>query len=307
MAKLVSHFRDLSSEGALAGCAFLIDRYRDDLPWSSSDTETWVGVVEGDGTARLIRGERAWYTDVWCSPTGCVYLTVGDDVLIGTKQSDGTYAWNSRALGFRAWGVWGFSDELFYVWGFDGRQQVVARIADTAVRLIPVSGPVVSMSGVSEDVLYLGGEHGLLARYDGHGFAQIPVHERASFNRVVVLSDQLIYASTRAGAVWEGSVHGMSALPVGPGDMLGVASCAGALYCANEWGGLYQLASHQWQPIATPARIRKVWGGESLVMLGNNDLLETRNLTDFIRVERATLEAVYGTVNFDRTPSPWLR
>ncbi len=307
--KRVSHFRDLSGR-ALSGCAFLIDRYRDDLPWSASDTETWVGVVDKIGNARLIRGEVAWYTDVWTSESGCVYLTSERSLIIGTPGTSsgaGAYQWSTLALPFRAWGGWGFSDQLFYAWGFDGRQQQVARIAAGAITTTVVPGPVVSMSGTSPDLLYVAGETGLLARWDGHAFVQVSVQETASFNRVVVLSEHEIYASTRNGAVWHGSVHGLSRMPAAiAGGAMGVTKFAGALYAASETDGLRKLDGTQWVDAKAPQAIRKVWGDRTLFALGDQHLIETSDAKDYNVIALASLHSVFDPVVLTGASRLWL-
>lgn len=301
---LVSQFRDVSGP-QLYGCAFLVDRVSD-ADHDAEDGETWVGIVDDKGVVRTIRGERAWYTDIWQSPSRAIYLCCERTLIVGTPQADSRYQWETRALPFRAWGVWGLSDALFFAWGFDGKQQVVARIEGEQVTVLAAGGSIVAMDGCSPDLIYAVGEDGLVLRLDGDVIHRIPVHERASFNCVEVRSDASVIASTRSGQVWQGSVHGLSPLLPGYSAMNAVATWNGDVIAASDPDGLHRFDRTQWDPIATPDQPIDVYAKETLVLTGPKVLADTTDLATFRTASIDKVKATYKGMRLHGSQTLWL-
>lgn len=102
-------------------------------------------------------------------------------------------------------------------------------------------GYVVSMHGISPDLIYAVGRGGLVARWDGRRWNKCVTHSTAMLSAVFVASPDEIYAVGAGGAMLEGSSSGWKQLLTGPGPMFGVAKFKGDVWVGAADHGLMKL------------------------------------------------------------------
>lgn len=205
---------ELGAASGLSKDEFHYLAYRYDAAWGLKvDTaESWLLQTTATDTHALI-SRAGWITALWRSQAGRVYAT---DVLSKVYYNRDPHL---RAAQFDIFdvdgtlsGVWGLHDELVWVWGRRGDQGVLHRWNGSGFTEEEAPGRIVSMHGISPDLVFAVGYDGLIARWDGTRWQRMQSPTTGTLSSVFVASPEEVYACGPAKVLLEGSIHGWSEL-----------------------------------------------------------------------------------------------
>jgi hypothetical protein len=223
-------------------CHFLAMRFNEKWGFKPDVGETWVGQMVDDETYMLYGG-LGWFTGLWRSPTGKVFVSAADDEIHMNPDPEPRAApWRVEALRGTLTGVWGLSDDLVFTWGVLSTGPVVYRYDGSAWSSVPPPpGEIMRMHGCAPDLIYAVGSHGLIARFDGTGWTRLPSPTGAGLSDVFVASEDEMYAVGPGRQLLRGSVHGWTELMEGPAPMFGVVRWNGEVWVGASEAGLMKL------------------------------------------------------------------
>lgn len=234
-------------------------------------------------------------TGIWRSPAGTVYATDADmgglyvfqDIMDTNRPSD-----RVKLNGVTPEGVWGLSDDCVFVWGtrMDADRKKtypVFRFDGSAWNeLAPLPHPTNRIHGVSPDVIYACGWHGMIAKWNGGGWQEFPAPTREIVTGIHVESHDELYAVTNDGQLLEGSASGWdysASNPLGATPFSSVAKFAGEVFvAANELGLMRRVsgggALEVFKPKVTGVHME---ARESLIVTCDNIVAGTFDGQDF--------------------------
>jgi hypothetical protein len=242
-------------------CAFLAIRYDADTGYRPGDGESWICVNDyrdgGRGTL-VTNGTAAWYTRLWSTLEGSVYVARHDGWVIRNRNihaPDALSRWeNDRIEGRILEGVFGIDDAAVFVWGHDPRARAGRPFPESDVfrwdgqRWSPMPGPgfqILAMHGTSATDLWVGGPRGAVARWDGGRWTQIQSRHDELINAIWAAAPDEVYATTTRGTILEGSASGMLPIATLPGaELQGDVSCV-AKWKGELWVGSPRLGLHR--------------------------------------------------------------
>jgi hypothetical protein len=235
---------------SLNDCAFLVMRYDPEVGSSPSTSDSWIGRIEGDQT-RVGWGVAEWLTDLWYSESRTIYVCSSKGRLsIGVNAGKTAQDWKSEQKRGALMGIWGLDDSFVLAWGDLGEDGVMFRWDGQMWRDMPSPGVrVLSVHGVSQDLIYAVGDGGLIARWDGKRWNRIPSPTGETLTSVFVVSDKEMYAVSAGRHLFDGSVHGWAEAAEGPGPLFGVAKFAGQLWVGAGQHGLLKRDQNQLIPV----------------------------------------------------------
>lgn len=167
-------------------CAYLTMRYDADYGYRPGDGETWIvanDVEEDPETRQVIRGRTfiacgtdAWYTRLWSTLAGSIYVARHDGWIIRNPDvfgPDAVSSWKYDQIEDRTLlGVFGIDDSTVFVWGHDPRARAGGPYPASDIfrwdgqRWNPMPGPgfhITAMHGTAADDLWVGGPRGVPA------------------------------------------------------------------------------------------------------------------------------------------------
>lgn len=283
----------------LEGCVVTLTRYDDAMPFHWDECETWFAVVR-DKKLRLLYGEADWYKDLFKSKSGRLY-SVGRGLLVGTPRDDGGYDFQTYECPVSGVTVFTLDDRFVFVAGHHSikHPHVIARLDLTTGKhdLYDLPRIVDRVRGCAPDTVYGVGEKGLVVRFDGTQFVQVPVDEADRFNSLLIVSEREMIASTMGGNIWDGSVNGWSRRAQGPGTMYMTARIGGDLYCGTEAFGIHKLVDHTTEQVNLKHQFRDIVAGDQCALLGSNEqLAETTTFKKLKRVHAKDLKPLIDTI-----------
>jgi hypothetical protein len=235
-------------------------RFPDDVGPISTESDFWILINEpmdgGRGTmTHAFWSFRSFVTGIWRSPAGRVYATDADlgglyvfhDIMDTSRPSD-----KVKLDDITPEGIWGLSDDCIFVWGtrMDAQRQksypVFKYDGTTWRELPPLPHPTNAIHGVSPDVIYAVGWHGMVAKWNGGVWQEFPVPTREIVTDVHVESFDELYAVTNNGELLEGSASGWDhagSNPLGATPFSSVAKFKGEVYIGANDVGLMKRAS----------------------------------------------------------------
>jgi hypothetical protein len=227
-----------ASGPAFSDCCFLGQRYEAETGYKPYEAECWICGVEvnpkGGYTVHAYRGSTAWFTGLWRSPAGRLYvcdaegrITMNSDL----KTDYGKGTWEEHKTGDALFGMWGLDDNTVFAWGSRIKDHPVYRFDGKAWSEIANPGfKIESMHGIASDFVYAVGHDGGIARFDGKSWQRFPAPSPEQLTSVFVAGPDEMYAVGAAGSVLEGSAHGWGKIGEGPG-------LPGPLQCVAKFKG----------------------------------------------------------------------
>jgi hypothetical protein len=166
-----------------------------------------------------------------------------------TSLADGKnpHAWETLKIDLQPIGLFAFPDGTLYAWGRKGEKTALRRFDATSKKFkaLPSPGAMFELSGTTPDRLWAAGEKGLLARWDGKKWSEIPIKTKSNFTGLTVVSDNEIWATTEAGGLFEGSRDGWTLRARSPREgepLFDAARWNGSVWVAGGEAGLLRLS-----------------------------------------------------------------
>lgn len=158
-------------------------------------------------TISLLLKKEGWYTDLWRSPTGHVFVTDANGFIQHRAGDSGS--WATESVGGMMVGVWGLDDQHLFAWGLRGDRDFMMRWDGQAWSEMPSpQGGVVAVHGSRPDLLVAVGDAGLIARWDGSAWTSMSAPSDEPLRSVFVVGDDEMYACGNRGGLVQGTVHG---------------------------------------------------------------------------------------------------
>lgn len=267
--------------------------------------DSWLVSFEGQTVATHLK-KAGWYTDVWRSAGGRVYVTDADGFVQHGAATVSATTWDAHSLPATLQGIWGLDDEHVYAWGLGPRNQsVLFRWDGSAWRDMPSPDPerrVLAMHGVRDDLVMAVGTHGLIARWNGSAWQTLAAPAAVGLGSVFVESDDEMYACGQDGVLVQGSVHGWQEVIRGDDPLIGVVKWAGDVWVAT-WGelGLAKLSGDRLESVKPKLQLIQLVASEELVYLSLEKLGSTPDGQSF----RSQNVAAIARAITDPQPEGW--
>ena len=278
-------------------CCFIGHRFVEEWGFKPDTGESWVlhasppAAGEEEGQVTLLFGVAGWFTGLWRSPAGWVYVAdaAGKVHLQRDVARHGTDPdrWEEFTFDAVMLGVWGLNDQFVLAWGKIGKEGRMYRWDGARWSAMPAPGPHVhSVHGIAPDVIYAAGADGLLARWDGTAWHRIVVPTPEDLTAVFAASEDEAYAVGNAGVVLGGSTHGWGKIAQGPGPLHGVAKFKGELWIGAGELGLLRRHGNTRRLVKAKANIHahEFEAREQLVMSCPGKICGTEDGKDFSSV-----------------------
>ncbi|WP_342378043.1 hypothetical protein NVS55_01775 [Myxococcus stipitatus] len=246
-----------ASGPTLDACAFLGQRYDEERGYKPFEGECWLmSIRPGDGTdlrAMSHLGSTGWFTRLWRSPSGAVFISSTTDSAVifhPDLHGDPDLEFETMKLGAPLNGVWGLDDNFVLAWGstFEGARHVFRYDGKKWKELPAPEFEVRAMHGLAPDFVYAVGVGGGVARWNGKAWKTFPAPTDEVLNSVFVADEDELYATGGAGSLLEGSAHGWGRIAEGPVPgmpLLGVAKWKKGLWVAAGQFGLFKRVGSQ--------------------------------------------------------------
>jgi hypothetical protein len=235
-----------ASGPSIADAAFLAQRHDADQGFIPEQSECWIMAVRsatGKGDAselRAVGGTLGWYTGLWRSPSGRVYVTSSSGQVVSNPNLWDTQAqWDDNQLGPPLVGVWGIDDRCVFAWGATWQKEYkVFRFDGTRWSELPTPGfDVRAMHGIAPDLVHAVGIGGRIARWDGGRWTEPSSPVGENLTSVFVAGPDEIYATGAAGSLLEGSAHGWGVITTLATGGVGLPLHAVAKWRGDLWIG----------------------------------------------------------------------
>lgn len=246
---------------------------------------------------------RGWFTSLWRSPAGCVYVSdIASRVHVNTDLRPGVAPWRMDTLPGALSGVWGVDDSCVFVWGSRGQDNVMYQWNGTTWNNIDSPGRVVGMGGLTPDLAYAVGNDGLIARWDGKRWTSVPSPTRSVLSAVFVASADEMYAVGAGRRLLEGSVHGWTEVCEGPSPMFGVAKFRGEVWVGASDAGLMKRDGNTLVAVKPNILADRLEVHDTLLISSPGMIVGTPDGNNFLAIKAASV-----IENVSQTPPAWVK
>jgi hypothetical protein len=225
-------------------CHFICLRYPEKWGFKPEHGESWV-FRAGGGMVHSLYGGRGWFTGLWRSPKGCVYVT---DSVLGVHICQDARPPNPpfkvHKLDATLAGVWGLDDENVFAWGIQRNAPVLFRWDGSAWSDMPSPGDVVAMHGTTPKLLYAVGAGGLIAHWNGRAWKRSESPTKSVLSAVFVAAADEVYAvstTRQGGELLRRDKKKFAEVCRGPGPLYGVAKFREDVWVGAGSHGLMKL------------------------------------------------------------------
>jgi hypothetical protein len=270
-----------ASGPSVEGCHFLALRFDERWGFKPDTGETFVLQRVGT-TAHLLYGGLGWYTGLWRSPRGSVYVAASNgEVHVKLDPEPTAGEWRVDRVAGTLAGIWGLDDKSIFTWGLRGSSTVVYRFDGTSWKEVPSPGEIVGMHGISPDLVYAVGRDGLVARWGGKSWTKVASPARGVLSAVFVAAEDEMYAVGPNTQLLQGSLYGWSEVLEGPGPMFGVAKWRGEVWVGAAEHGLMKLAGAKLVPVKPNIKAEKLDAREDLLVSSPQAIVGTSDAASF--------------------------
>jgi len=195
-----------ASGASVDDCSFVAHRYREaDGCFKPAQGESFVCSVT-EGRARVEFGGPGWITGLWRAPGGTLYAC---DAAGRVFVRAGLYGpWQHVDLPGTLLGVWGLDAAQVWVWGTRGEHGVMYRFDGAGWAEVESPGHVVALHGTERDLLFAVGHQGLIARWNGVAWQRMASPVCETLHGVFAVSKEEAFAVGPSGVCLDGSEHG---------------------------------------------------------------------------------------------------
>ena len=237
------------------------------------------------GRVEVLYGKAGWLTGLWRSETGKVHVTdIGNHIYFNPDPAPRAAPFQNFPVKGAMTGVWGLNDDTVFAWGQSGGQPVMYRWNGGGWDpMDPPPGRVIAMHGIAPDMIYAVGTEGLIARWDGSAWQQVPCPVRTTLSAVFVASEDEMYACGEGKSLLSGSVHGWSEILTHDMALRGVVKWHGDVWLgAGGDLGLCKLDGNKLVSIKPNIQPLCIDARGSLLITGNGYVVETTDGANFM-------------------------
>jgi hypothetical protein len=285
-----------ASGTSVEACHFLAMRFDDRWGFKPDTGETFVLQRVGT-TTHLLYGGLGWYTGLWRSPKGKVYVAASTgEVHTNPDPEPRATKWSVERVAGTLAGIWGLDDRCVFTWGLRGSGAVLHRFDGKRWEEVPSPGQIVGMHGISPDLVYAVGRDGLVARWDGKRWSAIRTPARGVLSDVFVASDDEMYAVGPNKQLLQGSTQGWVEVLEGPGPMFGIAKWKGKVWVGAAGNGLMRLEGGKLVPVKPNIKAEKLDVRESLLVSSPQAIVGASDPATFQGVPATALPQLMSSV-----------
>jgi hypothetical protein len=240
----IGHLMHHASGLAHEDLHFLVARFDQKYGYTPDEGESWI-MRFVDKKVHNLWGGVVWYTGLWRSDRGRVYVSRADSkVLVNPDPGLRAAPFEEHQLSGTLSGVWGLDDRLVFAWGVRKRKDamggIMFRYDGKAWSEMESPGEVYGMHGLAPNLVYAVGRQGLIARFDGKAWHKVVSPTKSALSAVFVADEDEIYAVGNE-VLLQGSVHGFTEVLEAPNHLFGVAKWKDAVWVGAAESGLMTL------------------------------------------------------------------
>jgi hypothetical protein len=269
-------------------CHLLGYRYDADVGFQPDAGDSWVLRFTGT-TIRSVFWKRGWLTGLWRAADGTIYVSDAAS-MVYVRALDAT-AYEHERLDGTLTGVWGLDENHVFVWGRRGGNPVMYVGHHHSWRPIPAPGFVIDIHGIRPDLVVAVGERGLIARWDGSAWHNMPSPSDRTLSSVFVVSDDEIYACGHGKQLLQGSVHGWVQVLEHSAPLRAVAKWKDEVWIAAGGDeGLSQLKNGKLVSVKPAIKATQLDARHDLIMSCPNKVADTPDGKEFSSLSVAIFE-----------------
>jgi len=277
---------------------FLALRFDQRYGFKPSEGESWI-LRYKDGTLSSLRGGLSWFTGLWHSPEGHVYVSdAATGVDVNPDPGLRAAPWQEHKLPATLAGVWGLDDRFVLAYGIHRGKGVMFRFDGKKWAPMESPGEIYGVHGLAPNLIYAVGVRGLIARWDGARWHKIPSPTKAVLAGVYVADEGEMYA-VGDGVVLQGSLHGWTEAAEGDTHMVGVAKWKGEVFIGAAGAGLMKLKKNKLVPVDPELKAERIDARGELLVSSPDAIAISSDGKDFKKLKVKALEAIYK----DRKPA----
>lgn len=219
-------------------CRWLGYRFDEEVGFRPEQADCWVGTSTRDRIESTMV-QRGWLTAIhetpsktWLSDSAGRIYEYPDKSLSGARTT--------HPLSGVLRGVWGLSDELVFTWGTLRGEPVAYAWDGGEWRQVQTPGHLIAVHGADPGLVFGVGQQGLIARWDGTGFASVTSPTDGTLSGVFVASGGEMYACGADGELLAGTGQEWRLQVRHEAALACVAKWNGTVYAGGP-GGLYAL------------------------------------------------------------------
>lgn len=280
---------------------FLVLRFDAKYGFKPSEGESWI-MRSAAGKLYSLYGGLAWFTGLWRSPAGHVYVSSADSAVV-VNAAPGVRAgpWKEHKVQGTLSGVWGLDDRFVLAWGIHRGKGIMHRFDGTRWSEIESPGEVYGVHGIAPNLVYAVGVQGLISRWDGARWQKVPSPTRAVLSDVFVADESEMYA-VGDHVVLQGSAHGWTEVVEGASHMFGVAKWKGVVFVGGAGAGLLKLARNKLVPVDPEINAERIDARGELIVSSPGAIAVSADGKEFKKLKVKAVEDLYK----DRKPS-WVK
>jgi hypothetical protein len=270
---------------------------------SSEETESWIARVV-DGQLLVVRRARGLIRSLWVSPSGRIYTAGAGDQGPGVyvEETGDPYAsrWVKTPLPMVYSGVFGLDDDFVFAWGGTPDETHLSFFDGASWHVLESPGWIQAMHGVRRDLLYAVGYDGMAAWWDGAKWNRQATTTAGIISSVYVVSEDEVYATGPCRRILAGSIYGWTARLAVSWPVFDLTKWTDGVFVAAGGIGLAKVDGNSIDVVRRDVKADRVIAGDSLLVVTENALSETSDLTTFTAIPIEDMAAF-----MDQVRPPW--
>jgi hypothetical protein len=291
-----------ASGPSITACHFLLYRFDFRYGFKPDMGESWICQKVGT-TIHALRGQLGWYTGLWRSPAGKVYVSCSfGHVLVNPDPEPRAAPWREDPVPGTLTGIWGIDDECVFTWGVRGGAPVLYRFEGRKWTELPVPGEISAMHGVAPDLVLAAEKGNLVSCWDGSRWTKLAIPgDSVPMDLLMVSKDEMV-AVTSDGRLLRGPLHGLVEVLNGAGPLYAVAKWKGEVWVAAEAAGLLKLSGSMLVPVKPNIKATALDARGDLLVSSRTAVAGTTDGAAYFGVDAARAGRAIGHL-----PAAWMK
>jgi hypothetical protein len=277
---------------------FLALRFDQRYGFKPNEGESWILRATG-GKLYSLYGGLTWFTGLWRSPSGRVYVSSADSaVVVNDDPRVGATPFKEIKVKGTLAGIWGLDDRFVLAWGIHQGKGIMYRFDGKKWSSMESPGEIYGVHGLAPNLVYAVGLKGLIARWDGVRWKKLPSPTKAVLSDVHVAREDETYA-VGDGVVLKGSADGWTVAAKGTSHMFGVAKWKGEVYVGAAQNGLLKLSGNKLIAVDPAIKAERIDARGELIVSSPDAVAVSADGKDFKRLRVIQVADLYK----DRKPA----